>query len=297
MYMGLNDLPFGNIRAGQYKEPYGLEQITSSNNITFMERSLMNAFVPAFNAGLMLFDRPQSERFTWAVGAFRTGTDNGEVSKGDGEYAVTGRLTVLPYYRDEGRDLVHLGVGASLRSPVDDQVTFSSKPEANLLPAYVDVVNLAAEDLQLVGGEAAWVRGPFSLQGEYTLASTEAPSGGGSDADFDGYYVQASWFLTGESRPYKKTAGAFDAVKPERNAFGKEGGWGAWELAARYSSIDLTDGTIDEGQIDDVTFGVNWYLNPNTRVMMNYILANLEPAGGGEEGDTDILQFRMQFAF
>ena len=175
-------------------------------------------------------------------------------------------------------------------------VTFSSKPEANLAPAYISAAATPAETVDLLGAEAAWVLGPLSLQGEYTLASIDAPSGSPSDPDFSGAYVQASWFLTGESRPYRKNAGCFDAVKPKENAFGKEGGHGAWELATRYSQIDLTDDGIDAGELADVTFGVNWYLNPNTRVMANYVLADLEPTSPGESGDTNIFELRVQVA-
>jgi len=296
MYVGLKDLPYGNLRAGQFKEPYGLEQLTSSNNIQFMERSLMNAFVPAFNAGFMVFDTAAEERMTWAVGLFRTGSDNAEVSKGDGEYAGTARLTGLPMYDEEGKNYIHLGLDASHRSPTDDTATFSSKPEANLAPAYVSAT-VAAESVDLVGAEVGWVTGPFTFSGEFTMAMVDGDSGSASDPDFKGYYAQASYFLTGESRPYQRAYGAFGPVKPAENALGKDGGHGAWEVAARYSAIDLRDDNTDEGQLDDITVGVNWYLNPNTRVMMNYILAALDPTNPGADGDTNILEFRVQFNY
>jgi len=296
-YAGIKDLPFGNVRAGQFKEPYGLEQITSSNNNTFTERSLMNALVPAFNAGVMVFDDFAKERATWAVGAFRTGPDSGgEVSRGDGEYAATARLTGLPLYSEDGRDYVHVGVGYSRRSPTNDSLSFSSKPEANLAPTYVSAT-VPTETVDLLGVELAWVNGPFSISGEYTQAMLEGDSGTTSDPDFAGYYVQTGYFLTGESRGYRKAQGCFDTLKPKENAFGEGGGLGAWEVAARLSSLDLADDGIDGGELDDLTFGVNWYLNPNTRLMVDYILADLSPAGGGPDGDTNTLAFRWQFAF
>ena len=128
VYVGLKDLPFGNVRAGQFKEPYGLEQITSSNSEVFTERSLMNALVPAFNAGFMLYDDFANERATWAVGTFRTAPDTGEVSKGDGEWAVTGRVTGLPVYSDDGRDYVRLGAAFSRRSPMNSQTFSKPRP-------------------------------------------------------------------------------------------------------------------------------------------------------------------------
>ena len=234
---------------------------------------------------------------TWAVGAFRAATDDSEISKGDGEWATTARVTGLPFCDEEGNDYVHLGVGFSRRSPPSDALSFGSKPEANLAPTYISLAGLPAETVDLIGLEAAWVRGPVTLQGEYKTAAVDAPSGAGSDQDFDGYYVQASWFLTGEERPYRKDRGGYDSVKIKNNAFSKEHGLGAWELAARISNLDLTDGAVDSGELDDMTLGVNWYLNPNTKVMVNYIVADLDPAGGGAEGTTDILEFRVQFAY
>jgi phosphate-selective porin OprO/OprP len=293
-YAGVRDLPFGSFRAGQFKEPYGLEQVSSSNNEMFTERSLMNALVPAFNAGVMLYDDFANERATWAVGAFRTGLDTGEVSKGDGEWAGTARVTGLPLYSEDGRDYVHVGLGYSRRSPTNDSQTISSKPEANLAPNYISAT-VPTETVDLLGLEAAWVRGPFSITGEYTQASLDGDAGTTIDPDFAGYYLQASYFLTGESRGYKKAQGIFDTLKPNENALG--GGLGAVEVAARISSLDLDDDGTDGGELDDLTFGVNWYLNPNTRLMVDYILADLDPAAGAPDGTTNILAFRWQFAF
>ena len=135
----------------------------------------------------------------------------------------------------------------SHRSPTDDTLTFSAKPEANLAPAYVSAT-VPAETLDLVGLETAWLQGPFSVQGEYTMASIDGPSGSASDPYFAGYYVQASDVLTGEMRGYNKANGCFGSVKPAKNALAKEGGHGALELGPRYSAIDLVDDGIDEGE-------------------------------------------------
>jgi phosphate-selective porin OprO/OprP len=244
----------------------------------------------------MVFDDYAKERGTWSVGVFRTAADTGEVSKGDGEWAVTGRVTGLPLYSDDGREYVHLGLGYSRRSPTNDSLTISSKPEANLAPSYI-TATVPTETLDLMGLEAALVLGPLTLMGEYSLASIDGDAGSPNDPDFAGYYLQASYFLTGESRGYRKAQGCFDTPRPEENFLGEKGGLGAWELAGRISSLDLTDDGIDGGQLDDLTFGVNWYLNYNTRVMLDYILSDLDPTGAGADGSTNILAFRVQFAF
>lgn len=105
--------------------------------------------------------------------------------------------------------------------------------------------------------------------------------------------MQLSYFLTGESRPYKKSAGCFDRVRPKKNfAWKGERGPGAWELAGRYSWLDLDDAAVDGGTLQDFTLGLNWHLNPNTRVMWNYIHANAE-----DQGDADIFGMRLQIDF
>ncbi len=114
---------------------------------------------------------------------------------------------------------------------------------------------------------------------------------GSSSPDFDGYYIQGSYFLTGENRKYKTSSGAFDRVKPREN-YSQKGGCGAWEVAARYSKIDLNDNNVTGGELEDVTLGLNWYLNPNTRIMWNYIRADLD-----RTGDSNLFTMRLQVDF
>ena len=128
------------------------------------------------------------------------------------------------------------------------------------------------------------------------MASVDANSGA-DDADFTGYYAQAGYFLTGEHRRYKLGSGTFDKVKPNQNfGMGEEGGLGAWEVLARYSHLDLEDNSYTGGELTDVSLGLNWYLNPNMKIMMNYIHGELEDGilGNGQEDDVDTVQTRFQ---
>ncbi len=104
----------------------------------------------------------------------------------------------------------------------------------------------------------------------------------------------ASYFLTGEHRKYKESSGAFSRVKPKSNFLDGKGGLGAWEVAARYSEIDLNDpdAGILGGEVRDFTVGVNWHLNPNARVMLNYVMSELHHVG-----DADIVAMRFQVDF
>ncbi|MDI9431138.1 MAG: porin [Planctomycetota bacterium] len=286
-YIGLTDFPLGKLRMGQFKEPFSLEELTSSNYMTFVERAVPNAFAPSRSVGFMLHDVALDSRMTWAAGLFRDTDDTG-FDMDDGGYNLTGRITGLPWYKDEGESLLHLGVAYSHRNP-DETVRYRARPEAPMIDRFVDTGTTDADRATLLGLEAAWVAGPVSLQTEYMRA--DADRTGGSDVDFSAYYAQASYFLTGERRPYSTSSGTFGLVKPKTN-FRFGGGPGAWELKARYSSIDLNDKDLRGGELDNFSAGVNWYLNPNMRIMWDYIRTDVD-----DMGQADILLMRLHAFF
>ncbi len=289
VYLGLRNVPVvGSVRVGHFKEPFSLEELTSSNYITFMERSLVTTFAPARNTGIMLRNHMLDKRMTWAAGFFRDTDDFGEGSGGR-NYNVTARLTGLPWYEDKGEKLLHLGVAYTHKNFEDDMVRFRARPEAHLSHRFVDTGDFSADFADIIGVEAASVLGPFSVQGEFVQAFLESRVNG--DPAFWAASLQASYFLTGEHRPYKRETASFSRVKPLRN-YGEDGGWGAWEVGARYSYLDLNDAGIDGGRLRDFTLGLNWYLNPNIRMMWNYILAD-----AADRGDANIFQWRFQLSF
>ncbi len=291
VYMGLKKVPYvGSVRVGQFKEPFSLEELTSSNYVTFMERSLVNTFAPGRNVGVMFHDTLLDKRMTWAAGVFRQ-TDSFGDGIGGRDYNVTARLTGLPWYEDDGKKLLHLGVAYTHQNYEDDTIRFRARPEAHLSPRLADTGTFSAEYGDFIGAEAALVHGPLSVQGEYVHSFIEGRSPWIGDPNFWAASVQASYFLTGEHRPYKTSTGTFDRVRPLRN-FGKDGGPGAWELAARVSYLNLNDDGVDGGRLRDLTVGLNWYLNPSVRTMWNYVLA--DPSDGG---DVSAFMWRFQVAF
>ena len=111
-----------------------------------------------------------------------------------------------------------------------------------------------------------------------------------------------SWFITGEHRNYQLGKGRFGRVELNENFNPFKGGWGAWEVAARFSYLDLTRSGIRGGEMWDVTAGINWYLAPNLRVMLNYIHSavtnrQLDPGDPDVAGSGDVLQTRLQMDF
>lgn len=289
VYLGYKGIPgIGHIKVGHFKEPFSLEELTSSNYITFMERSLPNVFSPGRNTGISIYNTEFDERLTWAAGVFRDTDDFGN-GKEEGGFSTSFRLTGLPWYEESGARLLHIGAAYSLRSPDDDTIRFRERPEVHLADRFVDTGTFSADRIHQFGLESALVLGPFSMQSEYIQASVDAETVG--DPTFSGFYGSASYFLTGEHRNYKKSSGAFDRVRPKKN-FGEDGGLGAWEVAVRYSTVDLNDGLVSGGQLSNMSAGLNWYLNPNTRVIFNYIFADIK-----DVGDSDALTIRFQINF
>ena len=290
VYVGLVKLPIvGGLRAGHFKEPFSLEGLTSSKYTTFMERSLSNALVPSRNTGFMLHRTMAEQRLSWALGVFRDAGQFG-ASVTDSNFSVTGRLAGLPWYLDGGEKLLHLGFAYSRQGRRLDLLRFRERPESHLAPRFVNTGFLNVDSIDLFGTEAAIVYGPASVQTEFIRSSVSQRSG--ADVHFSGFNVQGSYFLSGEHRKYDPTVGVFGRLKPKRNLFAEQGAAGAWELAARYSFIDLDDQDVLGGRMDNFTLGLNWYWNPNSRMMWNYIFANVESVG-----DSNILQMRFQVDF
>ncbi|MBN1443605.1 MAG: porin [Planctomycetes bacterium] len=293
VFMGVTDLPYAwapNVRVGHFKEPFSLEELTSSNDISFMERSLANVFAPARNAGAMAHKTAFDDRMLWAVGIFRETDDRG-FDAGDGQYNATGRITALPLWMmEDAYQLLHLGVAYSYRNPNGDERRYRQRPESHLAQRYVDTGTFGVREEHRIGLEAALVIDSLSLQAEYMHSECNA-TGGLTDMDFDGFYVMASYIVTGEHRPYDQAAGIFKRVKPSSNVF--DGGTGAIELVARYSYLDLGGKSgVDGGTIHDVTAGTGWYLNPNYKVIAEYIFSHLEGVD-----DLHAVQLRFQLAF
>ena len=276
------------VQIGNFKTFNSLEHLTSSNYIEFLERA---SFVEAFGLdrqlgiGALLSDK----HYTVSAGLFGPTTGNEETWFRDVKTG-SARATFAPI--NEDGHVLHFGgswryrAGATEnRSNVavaNDQFFRYRARGADLHLANRFIATPQIFDRDTFWGlEAAYVHGPWSIQGEYTqLHGDVSPLFNGPDSTYRGWYVEGSWFLTGETRPYKN--GAFDRVKVLNPVF--EGGHGAWQLAARYDVLNLGDNaTLIPtctmcGEQKTWQLGVNWYLNDNARLMFNY---NQSDIGGG----------------
>ncbi len=268
-----------NIIVGQNKEPFGLEAMTSLKNISFVERSMVSdAFRPGHNIGISLHN--DTDILIWQVGVYQA-----QDREDDGDtYAVSGRLAVVPWKTDTG--FFHMGISGSCRD--FDGAEFEIKESAQIHTADNIIYSngIETDRLLLYGMETAFCRGPFSFQAEYMLADVNAVEKN-DDAVFDGYYLSASWFLTGETRPFKN--GGWKRVKPESS-------YGAWELVTRYSCLDAAE--KEKGtSANACTLGVNWHINSNIRLMNNYTYLWVTNESTQTETTGDAVSFRVQCVF
>lgn len=312
VFLGIHDLPNDNhLRVGHMFEPFGLERQTSNRFVTFMERAMPEqAFAPARNTGICINRNYDDENGTIAYGLFNTDSDVwGDDVGNDFNTAATGRITYLPWYLCDGREYLHLGAAYSFRGSKNHEARFRAQPEARIgatlpnVPFFVDTGFIPSDYFQIGGLETAWIHGPFSLQSEYMMCSVDAEDG--SNPFFDGWYAQASYFLTGEYRPYQRKLAILDRVIPNSDFIRYVGdpeekrvcyGPGAWEVAARLSQVDLNDAGWTGGRNTDVTVGLNWYLTPHLRFTSNYIHA-MPRDQAGVDSEADIFAMRGQFDF
>ncbi len=270
---------FPDILIGQSKEYFSLEWMTSSNYITFLERGLpVQAFVAGRNSGVSFFKRflgDQDARVTAGLGWYGNSTDSGQHLWRFGNN-ITGRITWLPW---APCDCEHrwwlVGVSGSYRYDQGLGVRYRVRPDGGLGPRIIDTGVLPArEDIRL-GVETAFNFDRWSFQGELIGAHPQIT--GETAPLLWGWYAYATYQLNGGSRSFRRSRAVFDKTKPCRSFDCSERGHrGQWELAVRYAMLDLEDEDVYGGTARTLTVGVNWYLNPNFRVMLNYVYAEGE---------------------
>ncbi len=307
--IGVRDLPLlGSVQVGHFKEPLSLDQLASPLHITFMERSLPNAFIPGRNLGVMARRTTQAENATLAFGVFReTPADPPFVADDDYGAAFTMRGTWTPWYEGSptGSRLLHTGLGYSYRDAVGGTEHVRARPEMGVGPTIVDTGLVdQTSSYQLLVPEVAAVFGPLSVQAEYMGGFYNRS--GARNAYLWGAYTQLSYFLTGESRNYSRASGAFGRVQPLRNFIRTRDqhgrlvrGPGAWELTYRYSFLDLDDARADVlgGHAGNHTFGVNWYLTSHARMMFNFVHSRFAPGESADKYGLNVFGVRAQFDF
>ena len=336
-YSGLKPFHF---RVGAFAPFIGLEDANSTNALPFLERPA-SADLARSLAGGDFREAAQLVANTsrWFLSAAVTGRTVGVVNSTgaavtqpyDSQLGAVARAAWVPL---RGADwLVHLGAhGSWVARPADTggpdaaagvaryPVEFRTQPELRVdATRLIDTGAIDAAHAASAGAELAAQKGPVYVQGEYEHLGVQRRQSALSDPSFHGWYVEGGWMLTGERRVYNYGNYAFDGP-PVRSPFDpKRGAWGAWELAARYSTVDLNhhagapgtptpaDG-VRGGAQSITSVGVNWYLNPVVRLMLDYQFVRVDrlspsaaafstPVGAQIGQNYNVVEGRMQFAY
>ena len=300
-YKGIKDWA---ITVGQQKQAFSRELQESSNDLVWMERSLMDALnAPVVDRAIGVNVGTFRKDWTAQVGAY------GENIAANGEQGVEGwgvnsRVTYAPI--NEKKKVVHLGIAGNYREP-SNQGTFNTKTvkfeaETDHMSNLYLVNTGSIHDVNYIssiGVEANGVYGPFYGGGEFTQMWLGTKNGE-PDLSFNGWYAEAAYTITGESRKYKK--GKFHKLSPKNNFSLKNGTWGAFEVATRISGVDMNSANVQGGEETLLTTALNWYLNDNIRFMADYNYAfNFDnPAvtsTTGGDPNVSTFSFRIQLAF
>jgi phosphate-selective porin OprO and OprP len=309
----------GEVRFGNQYVYNSMEELTSSRFITFMERP---AYIEAFGMDRQIGAAALAGGEHWS---FQTGIYGAPIGDVAGWYqdqnAFSVRGTWAPINREVNgvNQVVHLGASYRHRDEAEDNrsdltdAPFRYRARAadlHLSDRLIGTPFVGQSD-DLYNLEAAVVWGSFALQGEYANISVDAASVPGyvtPNAEYDGWYAEASWFITGESKNYEAKTGEFGRPKVKNPVLWGEhgGGWGAWQIAGRYNALNLSDtnGTLIGvgsdfttaaacticGNYETWVIGVNWWLNDYTRMMLNVSQTNIEgsnPTNGLNSGNAN----------
>ncbi len=296
IWMQIRDVPvLGNVRFGNQVKPIGMTNNTTQAFLPFMERAdNMDAFYGPFDSGFALGltarNHSESERITWQYGIYRPSVDVFGVAIDKFEYG--GRITALLVYEDEGRRLIHVGLGNLNGELPQDQLKVRVRPLLRNGPGYANPViantsSFAANRQYTIAPEFAMVWGPVTIQAEWTgQFATNAVAANGQPQGtvfFHGGYMEALCFLTGEYQAYDKKEGVFGRVSPRNDYRLRKGdgcrSFGAWQVGTRFSYVDLNDKGIQGGVVYNFTTGLNWFLNTNIKFQFNNIQEHRDQPG------------------
>ena len=288
---------YARFQIGKMKEPMSLERNMGMTFEQLMERPMhLDALLPSRNTGISVSDMILDERVTWRAGVFNNWIEQDDISFSEMSNAYVGRVTAVAYENKESQRLLHLGAGYRYSDAKLGYVQYRVGPEQSFVGKWLDTGAIDADSSGTVNLEITYLDGPLWLASEYTSVAVESPSLG--DPTFSGYHVAANYLLTGEHRGYNKRRGVVRRVIPEKDF--TNGGWGAIGLSARYSTLDLTDGLVEGGEMDVSSLGFIWYTQKASQFHFQWSRAHLKSNDFATqsipmESDTDIFQFRWVY--
>ena len=308
-YLDARVLPFLELRGGQFKIPFGLDQLTSSMDLDFNYRSLAGSYLaPGRDLGLMAHGHLVNV-LHYQAGVFRKGGDNVRASERTDPQTnrtYAGRLVVTPWVGSSHRALRFLAAGVAF---TDGELPAGPNGlRGKTVPGDAFFQRLYVNGRrQRIGAELQWRPGPFGVQGEWMRARDSRLGQGIDNEDLadvfaNGWYVSTTWLVTGE----RKKA----SVAPEHGFL--QGSFGAIELAGRVERLassnegsnpvatDSPRSSVISPRADDVwTAGVNWYLNNYVKLQANLIREQRLVNGAVIPGQAHLWSrtLRIQFGF
>ncbi len=311
-YLDLKFDPAFQVRLGKFKPFVGLERLYNDVDTKFIERGYVsNNILPNRDVGVSLYGDLFGKKLNYAVGLFNGVTDGGDATTAqdlNSQKEVTGRLFATPFV---GTDSLLQGLGfgiavtsgdSNLNSPASGSAigvpVYKTPGQSNNFFTYASRVASNGKR-ERWSPQAYFYRGPFGLIAEYAQVSQDLINSASTrtTAKNTAWQLAASWLLTGEDA-------SFRGVKPY-SPFrqGADGGWGAFELVARYQENRIDDnlpssfrGANYALRAKSAAVGLNWYLNDNSKFAMNYEHTTMED--GTLSGKTeDYLVARYQLAF
>lgn len=310
-YMEGRFSPRFKVRAGKFKEPVGLERLQSATDILFVERALPTNLVPNRDLGVMLSGDLAGGGVSYAAGYFNGVQDGGsaDVDTND-DKDVAARLFFQPFVSGDG-PLKNLGFGVA--GTVGDQAGTAASPNlaSYKTPGQQTFFSFRSDGTTAgtviadgrhtrISPQAYFYRGPFGLLAEY-VKSTQAVRRGdvARNVDATSWQVAASWVLSGGEPTYK-------SVTPKKPFDLAAHAWGDFEIAARYSHLDVEDAAFplfanpasSPRAADAWAVGLNWYLSRSLRVMLDYEDTTFDGgATAGDREDEKIVFSRFQVSF
>lgn len=285
---GLRDLyiaksfDIGKLTIGHFKPYRSMEELTSSNDILMMERPFSSATGlfggRQFQQGLGF--QKVGANYTAGLSVFNLRGASGARNEGTGAAA---RFTWAPI--NTADSTFHLGAWGSVENTEEGtpnlvaSASYAGRRGPSLSVATTP--GISGDSITAFGLEAAGSFGPLFFQSEYARASFGQTTG--SDQDVETFYIQGSWMLNGGHKPYKASSGVFGGPKVEEK--------GLWELTARYDTIENKD--LVDRQARTWILGLNYYVNPNLRIMANYAQGDNDFTGD----ETGQFALRTQFSF
>jgi len=284
----------GYVRYGNFREPFGLEENTTSRYLLFMERSQgTEMFVPGRRMGIEFACWDSDTRF--AGGVFGPDIEDFETTDESQALSFTGRFSLTAV--NDCEKVFHTGIAMSRRKTNFDNGyhKFKTNAETHVYdPRWMEAKIYDIDYWNLFGLEAAYCRGPMLLQAEH-MSTRIYRNGDLPLLDYSGGYVSASFFLTNDTHPYLSKAGEFGRVIPTNKSAG------AWEVSGRWGSVDFNDEDQLFGSSSAFTLGLTWYANPVIKMYANFtqIDNGYYAVGDGHPADDNfnILQFRLMAAF